>query len=312
MFIRQLEYLVALAREKHFARAAESCCVSQPALSAGIRHLEQELGLSVVQRGQRYIGLSPEGERILEWARQTLAAWQGLRQVASVARSHLSGTLRLGAIPTTIPIVPLLTGPYRAAYPDLHQMVSSLSAEEIIRRLDDFELDLGLTYLEDQRLEGFRVWPLYRERYVLLARNATSLAGCREMTWAQAAELPLCLLTENMQNRRIITAAFRRARVQPRVVIETDSMFALCSHVLCADVFSIVPHSMLSLLEMRHELTAVPLLPELTRAIGLIAVEHDPLSPIVAAAWEITQALDLEARFVHPISENYQPIRAST
>jgi len=122
MFIRQLEYLVALAREKHFARAAEACCVSQPALSAGIRHLEQELGLSVVQRGQRYIGLSPEGERILEWAKQTLAAWQGLRQAASVARSHLSGTLRLGAIPTTIPIVPLLTGPYRAAYPALHQL----------------------------------------------------------------------------------------------------------------------------------------------------------------------------------------------
>src|ERR1700679_490973 len=113
MFIRQMEYLVALAREKHFARAAEVCCVSQPALSAGIRHLEEELGISIVQRGHRYVGLSPEGERILEWAKQTVAAWEGLRQEASIARTELKGTLRFGAIPTTIPILPLLTGAFR-------------------------------------------------------------------------------------------------------------------------------------------------------------------------------------------------------
>ncbi len=248
MFIRQLDYLVTLSREKHFARAAEACCVSQPALSAAIRHLEEELGVSIVQRGQRFQGLTPEGERILDWARQTLAAWEGLRQEASIARTRLTGTLRLGAIPTTMPIVSLLTGPFRAAHSEMHQLVQSLSTEEIIRRLDDFELDLGLTYPEDQRLEGFRV-------------------------------LPLCLLTTNMQNRRIINAAFRRANAQPRVVVETDSVFALYSHVRCAELFSIVPHSLLCLFEIREELTAIPLTPELNRAIGLIARDHDPLSP---------------------------------
>jgi DNA-binding transcriptional LysR family regulator len=312
LFIRQLEYLVALAREKHFARAAEVCCVSQPALSAGIRHLEEELGVSIVQRGQRYVGLSPEGERILDWAKQTVAAWEGLRQEASSARSHLNGTLRLGAIPTTIPIVPFLTGPYRAAFPDMRQLVKSLSSEEIVRGLDNFDLDLGLTYLEDERLDGFRVWPLYRERYVLLARNAESLGNRSEMSWAEAAKLPLCLLTENMQNRRIITAAFRRAKVQPLVVIETDSVIALSAHVMLAEVYSIVPHSMLSLLEMRQGLTAVPLIPELNRAIGLIALAHDPLPPIVAAAWAMTQSLDLEAHFATLISGAYQPIGVNT
>jgi DNA-binding transcriptional LysR family regulator len=312
LFIRQLEYLVTLAREKHFARAAEVCCVSQPALSAGIRHLEEELGVSIVQRGQRYVGLSAEGERILEWAKQTVAAWEGLRQEASSARAHLSGTLRLGAIPTTMPIVPFLTGPYRAAFPDMHQLVKSLSSEEIVRGLDNFDLDLGLTYLEDERLDGFRAWPLYRERYVLLARNAESLGNRTEMSWAEVAKLPLCLLTDNMQNRRIITAAFRRAQVQPLVVIETDSLFALYSHVLCSDVFSIVPHSMLSLLEMRDELIAVPLIPELNRAIGLIALAHDPLPPIVAAAWATTQTLDLERRFESVISGAYRAIRVNT
>jgi DNA-binding transcriptional LysR family regulator len=312
MFIRQLEYLVALAREKHFARAADICCVSQPALSAGIRHLEEELGVSIVQRGQRYVGLSPEGERILDWAKQTLAAWEGLRQEASSAKAELKGTLRLGAIPTTTPIVPFLTGPYRAAFPGLHQLVTSESSEDIIRRLDDFDLDLGLTYLEDQRLAGFRTCPLYTERYVLLARSAESVDGRTEMTWAEAAELPLCLLTANMQNRRIIAAAFRRAKAQPKVVIETDSMFALYSHVLCAEVFTIVPHSMLPLLDMRHELTAVSLIPELNRAIGLIALEQDPLPPIVAAAWAVTQSLDLAALFDSLITGVYRPISANS
>jgi DNA-binding transcriptional LysR family regulator len=298
MFIRQLDYLVTLAREKHFARAAEACHVSQPALSAAVRHLEEELGVSIVQRGQRFVGFTPEGERLLDWARQTLAAWEGLRQEASVARTQrLHGTLRLGAIPTTMPIVGLLTGPYRAAHPDLHQLVQSLSMDEIVRRLDDFEIDLGLTYLEDPRLSGFRTLPLYRERHVLVARDAAMLGHAREMNWQQAAELPLVLLTPNMQNRRVIDAAFRAAKVVPRVVVETDSVFALYSHVRCAELCSIVPHSLLALFEMREELEAVPLTPELTRCIGLIARDHDPAPPMVAAAWEITRTLDLEARF---------------
>jgi DNA-binding transcriptional LysR family regulator len=82
--------------------------------------------------------------------------------------------------------------------------VRSLSNEEIIRRLDDFELDIGLTYLEDQKLERFRVLPLYRERYVLLARDAASLNNRESISWRDAAALPLCLLTRNMQNRRIM------------------------------------------------------------------------------------------------------------
>jgi DNA-binding transcriptional LysR family regulator len=302
MFIRQLDYLVALAREKHFARAAESCNVSQPALSAGIRSLEEELGVGIIQRGKRFVGLTPEGERILDWARQTLAAAEGMRQAAKSSRSHVSGTLRIGAIPTTMPVVALLTGPYRAAHPDVRQSIVSLSAEEIIRGLDEFELDLGLTYLDDQRLSGFRVQPLYSERYMLVARDAAQVGNRKQMTWAQAAELPLCLLTPNMQNRRIIDAAFRAAKVTPNVVVETDSVFALYSQVRCADLVSIVPHSLLCLFEMREELEAIPITPELTRSIGLIARDHDPVSPMIAAAWEISATLDLQTRFSDAIA----------
>jgi DNA-binding transcriptional LysR family regulator len=311
MFVRQLDYLATLAREKHVARAADICCVSQPALSAAIKNLENELGVAIVQRGQRFQGFTPEGERILGWARQTLAAWEGLRQEASISRTHLTGTLRLGAIPTAMPVVSLLTGPCRAQHADLHQLVLSLSTEEIMRRLDDFELDVGLTYLEDQRLQGFHIQPLYRERYMLLARDGSLLAGKSEISWRDAAELQMCLLTPGMQNRRVIDAAFRRADVQPNVAVETDSVFALYSQVRYAELFSIVPHSLLYLFELRDELTAIPLTPELSRAIGLISLDHEQCSPIVAAARSIAGQLNLQQRFDNFISGGYQPITSN-
>lgn len=297
MFIRQLEYLITLARERHFARAAEACCVSQPALSTAIRHLEEELGVSIVERGQKFIGFTVEGERILSWARQTLAAWEGLKQEAALSRDTLKGSLRIGAIPTAMPIMSLLTGPYWRAFPHVVQQVQSLSNEEIIRRIENFELDIGLTYLEEQNLERFRVLPLYRERYVLLARDAAALNNCSSMSWRDAAKLPLCLLTRNMQNRRIVDAAFSRAGVCARVVVETDSVFALYSNVRCAEIYSIMPHSLLALFELREELTAIPLKPELNRAIGLIALNGAPVAPIVAAVWGISKPIDLESQF---------------
>ncbi|MGH8473395.1 MAG: LysR family transcriptional regulator, partial [Gammaproteobacteria bacterium] len=113
MFVRQLQYLVALARTRHFARAAELCHVSQPALSAAIQHLEDELGIAIVRRDQRFQGLTPEGERLLGWAQRVLADWEGLRQEAARSRGEITGTLRIGAIPTTMPVVPLLTSQSR-------------------------------------------------------------------------------------------------------------------------------------------------------------------------------------------------------
>lgn len=311
MFVRQLDYLVTLAREKHFARAAEVCCVSQPALSAAVRNLENELGIAIVQRGHRFQGFTPEGERILDWARQTLAALEGLKQAASLSQEKLTGTVRLGAIPTTMPIVSLLTGACREAHPDLRQQVLSLSTEEIMRRLDAFELDVGMTYLEDQRLSGFHVQPLYEERYMLLARDRAALGGKQSITWEEAAALPMCLLMSHMQNRRIVDAGFRQAEVKPNVVTETDSTFAVYSHVRHAGLFSVVPHSLLCLYELRDDMAAIPLTPELSRSIGLISLDHDPSSPVVIATRQVALKLDLQARFDAYISRAYQAITSN-
>jgi DNA-binding transcriptional LysR family regulator len=295
MFIRQLEYLVTLAREKHFAKAAEACRVSQPALSSGIRSLEKELGVMIVQRGRRFLGLTAEGERVLAWARQTLASLSNMREDASTAKSAMTGTLRMGAIPTSMTAAAFLTGPCFSAYPNIRYTLSSLTADAIISQLDLFELDIGLTYLDDTVIEGFEKLPLFEERYVLLAGHSASLEST--LTWEQAARLPLCLLTGKMRNRQIIDSAFRRAGVQPSVILETDSLFSLYAHVSEAGLFSIVPHSLLNFFDLQNRVQARPILPRLTRAIGLIAHNQPALSPVTAAVWEIARGLDLQLRF---------------
>jgi DNA-binding transcriptional LysR family regulator len=277
MFIRQLEYLVTLAREKHFARAAEACHVSQPALSSAIRSLEKELGVMIVQRGRRFLGLTLEGERVLDWAQQTLSSLSHMREDASLAKSTMTGTLRVGAIPTTMTVAAFLTGPCFAAYPNIRYTVSSLTADAIAHQLDHFELDL------------------FDERYVLLAGRQVPLDP--SLTWSDAARLPLCLLTGKMRNRQVIDAAFRRSGVQPTVVLETDSLFSLYAHVSEAGLFSVVPHSLLNFFDLDHRVQVRPLLPQLTRAIGLVARNQPALAPITGAVWEIARGLQLQSRF---------------
>lgn len=294
MFIRQVTYLIALARTGHFGRAAGICNVSQPALSSAIRHLEEELRVTLIRRGQRFEGFTPEGERLLAWARKLSTDWEGMKQEAARCHGNLTGSLRIGAIPTAVPITPLFSEPYQAAHPGVQIELFSLCAEEIIRQLDEFRLDLGLTYLEDARLKGFRSLPLYRERYVLLSRAGEFPP---HMDWAEAADHPLCLLTPNMQNRRIIDAAFRDAGAVPRVQVETDSVFALYAHVRYQGLCAVIPHSLLCLFELRQEVTAVPLKPELSRQIGMVAPQQDLPSPVPAAAWQIIGDLDLQTRF---------------
>jgi hypothetical protein len=192
-------------------------------------------------------------------------------------------------------VAAFLTAPCFSAYPNIRYTLSSLTADAIAGQLDQFELDLGLTYLDDTVIEGFEKLPLFDERYVLLADRKVSLEPT--LTWEQAAHLPLCLLTGKMRNRQVIEAAFRRAGVQPSVVLETDSLFSLYAHVSEAGLFSIVPHSLLNFFDLENRVQARPLLPQLTRAIGLIARNQPALAPITGAVWEIARGLNLQPRF---------------
>lgn len=290
MDIRQLQYLVALAREKHFTRAASACNVTQPTLSGRIRQLELELGVPIVERGQRYQGLTAEGERVLKWAQLILSTWTSMRQeLAQLATSNfgLTGRLVVGGIPSALPMIPLLTKAVRALHPHIDFTVMSLSSEEILRGLEDYSLDVGITYLDNEPIEGLLATPLYDERYCLFLPEDHPLAGREAVTWREAAALPLGLPTSNMQNRRIIDRAFRTANCRPDPALETNSVINLCSNVRLMGLASVMPRYILELLGRDPGLIAVPLLePEVSHSVGLVAQDRDPLGPLVRAVRE--------------------------
>ena len=296
MVIRHLQYLTALARERHFARAAAACNVTQPTLSAGIKQLEESLGVLIVERGQRFLGLTAEGERVLAWAQRVLVDYGGLQQELGEMREGLVGQLRIGAIPVTLPIVPLLTAPFTKRHQRTDIVVISQTSISIQRGLDEFSLDIGVTYLDNEPLARVRCLPLYEERYVLLTRREGALGGRSVVTWSEAAPLPLCLLTPDMQNRRILDMHFRESGTVIHAAVETNSLVTLWSHLRFGHWSSVVPHTFLLLLAERDGLAAIPLTePDSSHPIGLVASDRDPLPPVAHALLNVARRFEMAA-----------------
>lgn len=124
--IDRLEFILALAREQHFGRAAQACGVSQQTLSAGVKQLEERLGVMLVQRGSRSKGFTPEGERVLDWARRIVGDTRAMRQEVATLRRGLSGTLRMAALPTATPLVAAFLAEARAIAPSLSESIAAL------------------------------------------------------------------------------------------------------------------------------------------------------------------------------------------
>src|SRR6476646_7916495 len=233
-------------------------------------------------------GFTREGERVVLWAHRILADYDGLGHELSQIRGGLEGTLRIGAIPTSLPMVSLVTSPFCERHPLMHVEVLSLSSREVERRLDAFELDAGLTYLDNEPLGNVRTVPLYRERYVLLCAADGPFSGRSTVDWAEAATVPLCLLTPDMQNRRILNDNFAAAGTVATPTVETNSISTLCSHVR-RGWSSVMAHAWLSLFGVPEAMRAVPLVaPEVTHAIGIVVSEVEPLPPLAAALVELS------------------------
>jgi len=295
VLFRQLEYLVALSRERHFARAAQACYVSQPALSEAIRKLEEELDVPLVRRGRKYEGLTPEGERIVVWAQRILADRDALKDEVGALRTGLSGRLRIGSVPTSVGAVSLLTGPFCGEHPLVTvEVIADLQSDDILRQLQNFEIDAGVTYLHKELSENFLTVPLYQERYVLLITAADALAHRTTATWAEASRLPLCLLTQAMQGRRVLDELFAEAGFRPTPRVETDSVAALFAHVRTGRWASIVPHAWLHVFGVPHGMRAVPLVePARTVPVGLVVTAREPGSVMARALMEVARHTDV-------------------
>ncbi|MDF3932525.1 LysR family transcriptional regulator [Pseudomonas citronellolis] len=286
MDIKQLKFLCALDETRHFGQAAARCHVTQPTLSMRLRSLEEELGLELVRRGQRFEGFTEAGERVLAWARSLLAAHDGLYAEAAACRGQLVGTLRLGVVPLAGFDPMELVGLFAERHPELRFQLFALSSEQVLEGLGRNQLDLGLSYLdrldathfESLELAATRMGLLYDERHFQLAGDS--------LDWPALAELPLGLLSSGMHFRQSIDHGFRRHGLTPRVRLETDAVHQLLQAVERGLCCAIMPLGSGLEAQGRH-LRLLPIDDARTLApLGLIQRRSAPRSALAEACFE--------------------------
>jgi DNA-binding transcriptional LysR family regulator len=282
--IDKLEFLIALAREKNFGKAAEQCGVTQPTFSAGIKQLEDTLGVLLVQRTSRFLGFTAEGERVLDWARTIVADTRAMEQEVRTLKQGLSGHLKIAAIPTALAMVSALTTPYRAKHPNVKFTILSKTSADVLSMLENLEVDAGLTYIDNEPFGRMRAVPLYLEQYRLLTSADSPLGERDQVTWAEVGRIPLCLLTPDMQNRRIIDSLLHTAGSRPEPTLESNSMIVLFSHVRTGRWASVMPEKLADTLGLTERLRAIPIVePEAVHKIGLVVPPREPMTPLVSA-----------------------------
>jgi DNA-binding transcriptional LysR family regulator len=299
VLFRQLEYFVAVAQERHFARAAEKCYVSQPALSAAIAKLERELNVTLINRGHSFEGLTPEGERLVLWAKRILAEHDAFKAEVHAVRSGITGTLRLGTVPTASTTASLVLSAFCSAHPLVKVNINSrLAATELYRRLREFELDAAIVHSASEDAHDVDLVPLYDERYVLLSSVDMLPTGVSTLAWPDAAQLPLALLTHDMRDRQIIDEAFAGHGITVTPQVETDSVASLFAQVATGNWACIVPHTWLWTSPLGAEIRAVEMVdPVLKAEIALATNSAGPGSPVARALTASAQRLALDEFF---------------
>jgi DNA-binding transcriptional LysR family regulator len=282
--IEKLELLLALAKERHFGRAAEACGVTQPTMSTSLKQLEEILGVMLVQRGSRFVAFTPEGERTLDWARRIVGDVRGMRQEINSLKDGLSGEIRIAAIPTVLGMVASLTTPFRARHPNVRFRIRSCTSVEVLGLLENLEVDAGLTYLDNEPLGKVRTVPLYQESYRLITAPDSLFGDRDQVTWNEVGQVPLCLLTPDMQNRRIIDRALLEAGTQAQPTLTSNSVIVLYTHVKTGRWASVMPARLVDTLGLSDAIRAIPIVePLVTYRVGLVIPPRDPMTPLIAA-----------------------------
>jgi len=276
--LSSLRYLVALNEHRHFGRAALACHITQPALSNALRALEAEFNVVIVKRDRAYAGFTPEGERVLASAHLMLHEHAILQQSLKSDVNVPRGPLRIGAVPTAIPVAARFAAMLKSQYPGILPIVLSMSSSELESGLEDLSIDLALGYSERMGLKTTRLigHAQYTEHYFLLRRaskpDPKGLQIGAPMTWATAGKLPLCLLTPEMHNRAIVNAAFITAGVSILPAIETNSILTMALSVVAGDVCSVLPGALVGAVRSYRELEALPLVsPDIRTPIGFMS-----------------------------------------
>jgi len=286
--LKDLQLLTALARHQHFAKAASDCGMSQPAFSMRIRNLEERLGISIVRRANRFQGLTEEGMIIVRRARSILDDAKALEQEIAASRGEVTGNLVLGVVPTATAWAAQLVDQVRQAYPRILAQVEVTTSLAIQQRLYDGTIDAGITYADSMGRELVTVQPLYEESYVLLAPEEMVAGRGDVISWAEAAELPLSLLDQQMQNRRILDRIFADLDLKPGIVSESNGFMASMVMAREGSVATILPRALMQALGDLGGTRVLSLIePEQSRPICIATLDRTPELTTVQALKEV-------------------------
>jgi DNA-binding transcriptional LysR family regulator len=295
MFIRQFRYLVAVAEERHFGRAAQRCNVTQPSLSSGIKQLELELGVPIFLRGrgQRFHGLTAEGERVAVWSRAVLAYCDAMRKEVAMMQNDLTGHLRIGAMPSMSPVLPYLIENVRSKYPGVRVDVQFIGNEAMKLGLNNFSLDVALTYLDKADLGRKNTLPIYTEQLSLLVPDRAEFQHCDTITWKKAAQLPLAMLRSSMHERRFVDQVFNSVGCSPVARVESESILHLMFQVQFTELCTIIPSHFAHAPGLHRGTRALRLVdPIVTQEVGLFWAEGEIVLPMANAFVAIVQKLN--------------------
>lgn len=310
MFIRQFRYLVAVAEERHFGRAAHKCNVTQPSLSSGIKQLELELGVPIFLRGrgQRFQGLTAEGERVASWSRGVLAYCDAMRKEIAMMKKDLIGHLRLGAMPSMSPVLPSVLQNFRSEYPGVQVDVQFIGNEAMKLGLNNFALDVALTYLDKADLGRKNTMPIYTERLSLLVPDTAQFKKKKTITWREAADLPLAMLRPSMHERRFVDRVFKSVGCSPVAHVESESILHLMFQSQFTELCTIIPSHFAHMPGLFKGTRALPLVdPIVSQEVGLFWAEGEIVLPMANAFVTILKDFNKSGALQKRIEEDVTP-----
>jgi LysR family hydrogen peroxide-inducible transcriptional activator len=196
MTLQELRYLIAVADSRHFGRAAESCHVSQPTLSTQLKKLEEYLGVTIFERTNRSVRVTPAGEKVIALARRVVEGAEQIQEFAQSQQGPFAEPLRLGVIPTLGPyLLPWLVPPLQRKYPELRLVVREDLTGQLLERLHNHQLDAALLSLPLPDAE-LVAWPLFDEPFWFVCPAGHPLACKSSVSVADLAGKTLLLMAE--------------------------------------------------------------------------------------------------------------------
>lgn len=307
MFLKQFQYLIAVAEEAHFGRAAERCHVTQPSLSTGIKLLELEIGAPIFLRGrgQRFRGLTPEGEKVARWARSVVANCEAMRDEIAAMSNNLQGRLRVGAMPSMSPVLPSLLRKVRERHPGIITDVTFIGNDDMRLGLNEFSLDVAFTYLEASEMGRRNTLPVYSEKMSLLVPDTEEFRGRTSISWAEASRLPLAMLRPKLREREFVDKVFQKIGCAPVPKVESESILHLMFQVQYTELCTIIPSHFTKMPGLHAGTRALDLVdPVMSHDVAIFWAEGETTMPMAKALIKIIRQMNKKGELAAELFDN--------